>query len=87
MENDVVGWNLVGPPPKEIGSFAGDLRLMVVKEQIARMPPVDVAQFLEQLSGEQQIAIFDWLKPDVASDALEQLDPKDEREAIARRAC
>jgi magnesium transporter len=82
----VVGWNLVGPLPEEIGSFAGDLRLMVVKEQIARMRPVDVAQILEQLRGEQQVAIFDWLIPDVASDALEQLDPKVQREAIARRA-
>jgi magnesium transporter len=82
----VVGWNLVGPLPEEIGSFAGDLRVKVAKGQIARMPTADVARILEQLRGEQQIAIFDWLKPDVASDALEQLDPKVQREAIARRA-
>jgi CBS domain-containing protein/sporulation protein YlmC with PRC-barrel domain len=83
MENDLVGWNLVGPLPEGIGSFAGDLRLKVVKEQLAKMPPVDVARILEQLSDEQRIAIFDWLDTGFASDALEELDPKAQREVIA----
>jgi magnesium transporter len=83
MENDMVGWNLVGPLPEGIGSFAGDLRLKVVKDQLVRMPPVDVARILEQLSREQRTAIFDWLEPGLASDALEELDPKAQREVIA----
>ncbi|MGD0766747.1 MAG: CBS domain-containing protein [Tepidisphaeraceae bacterium] len=83
MENDMVGWNLVGPLPDGIGSFAGDLRLKVVKEQLVKMPPVDVARILEQLSEEQRVAIFDWLEPAFASDALEELDPKAQREVIA----
>jgi magnesium transporter len=83
MENDMVGWNLVGPLPEGIGSFAGDLRLKVVKDQLVRMPPVDVARILEQLSQEQRTAIFDWLEPGFASDALEELDPKAQREVIA----
>ncbi|MGA2439874.1 MAG: CBS domain-containing protein [Tepidisphaeraceae bacterium] len=83
MENDMVGWNLVGPLPEGIGSFAGDLRLKVVKDQLVKMPPVDVARILEQLSEEQRIAIFDFLEPAFASDALEELDPKAQREVIA----
>jgi len=83
MENDLVGWNLVGPLPEGIGSFAGDLRLKIVKEQLVKMPPVDVARILEQLSDQQRIAIFDWLEPAFASDALEELDPKAQREVIA----
>ena len=82
-ENDLVGWNLVGPLPDGIGSFAGDLRLKVVKEQLIKMPPVDVARILEQLSDQQRSAIFDWLEPGFASDALEELDPKAQREVIA----
>jgi Mg/Co/Ni transporter MgtE len=69
--------------PDGIGSFAGDLRLKVVKEQLVKMPPVDVARILEQLSEEQRVAIFDWLEPAFASDALEELDPKAQREVIA----
>jgi len=83
VENDMVGWNLIGPLPEGIGSFAGDLRLKVVKEQLVRMPPVDVARILEQLSDEQRTVIFDWLDTGFASDALEALDPKAQREVIA----
>jgi sporulation protein YlmC with PRC-barrel domain len=83
LENDMVAWDLVEPLPEGIGSFAGDLRLKVVKEQLIKMPPVDVARILEQLSDEQRIAIFDWLEPAFASDALEELDPKAQREVIA----
>ncbi|MGD0139000.1 MAG: CBS domain-containing protein [Tepidisphaeraceae bacterium] len=83
MENDMVAWDLVEPLPEGIGSFAGDLRLKVVKDQLVKMPPVDVARILEQLSDEQRIAVFDWLEPAFASDALEELDPKAQREVIA----
>jgi sporulation protein YlmC with PRC-barrel domain len=83
MENDMVGWSLVGPLPENLGSFSGDLRLKVVKQQLIKMPPVDVARILEQLSEQQRIAIFDWLEPALASDALEELDPKAQREVIA----
>ncbi len=75
-----------GRHSEEIGSFAGGLRVKVVKGQIARIPPIDITQILEQLSGEQQIAIFDWLKPLAASDALEKFDPKDQREAMVESA-
>jgi magnesium transporter len=47
------------------------------------MPPVDVARILEQLSDVQRTAIFDWLDTGFASDALEELDPKAQREVIA----
>ncbi len=57
----MVGWNLVSPLAEEIGGFTGDLRLKIVKEPIARMPLVDVARILEQLRGEEQVTIFDWL--------------------------
>jgi Mg/Co/Ni transporter MgtE len=47
------------------------------------MPPVDMARILEQLSDEQRSAIFSWLEAGSASDALEELDPKAQREVIA----
>ena len=83
IENDMVGWDLIGPLPEGIGSFAGDLRLKVVKQQLTRMPPVDVAHILEQLSDQQRVAIFESLDVGFASDALEELDPKRSRKVIA----
>jgi Mg/Co/Ni transporter MgtE len=83
IENDIVDWNLVEQLPEGIGSFSGDIRLKVVKEQLAKMPVVDVARILEQLNEQQRSTIFDQLVPDVASDTLEELDPKSQRELIA----
>lgn len=83
LEKDIVAWNLVEPLPEGIGSFAGDIKLKVVREELAKMPPVDVARILEQLNEGQRLAIFDWLAPDIASDALEELDPKAQREVVA----
>jgi magnesium transporter len=83
IENDIVDWNLVEHLPENLGSFSGDIRLKVVKEQLAKMPVVDVARILEQLNEQQRSTIFDQLVPDVASDTLEELDPKSQRELIA----
>jgi CBS domain-containing protein len=83
IANEIVAWNLVEPLPVKIGSFAGDIRLKVVKEEVAKMPPVDVARILEQLTRDQRLAVFNGLENGSASDALEELDPKSQREVIA----
>jgi CBS domain-containing protein len=83
ITNEIIPWNLVEPLPEKIGSFAGDIRLKVVKEELAKMPPVDVARILEQLTHDQRLALFNGLENGSASDALEELDPKSQREVIA----
>lgn len=83
IENDVIGWGLVEPLPAGIGSFAGDLKLKVVKGELAKIPPIDVARILEQLGRDQRLAIFNAMDPVRASDALEALDPKSQRELIS----
>ena len=83
ITDEIIAWNLVEPLPEKIGSFAGDIRLKVVKEELAKMPPVDVARILEQLTHDQRLAVFNGLVNGSASDALEELDPKSQREVIA----
>jgi CBS domain-containing protein len=83
LTDEIIAWNLVEPLPQEIGSFAGNIRLKVVKEELAKMPTVDVARILEQLTQEQRIALLNGLENGSASDALEELDPKSQREVIA----
>jgi CBS domain-containing protein len=83
ITDEIIAWNLVEPLPVKIGSFAGDIRLKVVKEELAKMPPVDVARILEQLTRDQRLAILNGLDDGSASDALEELDPKSQREVIA----
>jgi CBS domain-containing protein/sporulation protein YlmC with PRC-barrel domain len=79
----IVAWDVVEPLPQKLGSFAGDLRLKVVKEELARMSPTDVARILEELDHDQRFAIFDTMDAPEASDTLEELDPRSQRDLIA----
>jgi len=78
-----VPWSYIEPLPGDIGSFKGDLRLKVLKEQLSQLPPVDLADVLEVLEPENRMAIFRELDVEQASDALEALDPKVQRDLLA----
>jgi CBS domain-containing protein/sporulation protein YlmC with PRC-barrel domain len=80
--SQAVAWNLVEPLPHQLGSFVGDIKLKLLKEELAEMPPVDMARVMEELSHDQRLAILEGLEPSSASEALEELDPKTQRELI-----
>ncbi len=80
---DKVPWSYIDPLPEGLGSFKGDVRLKVLKEQLSELPPVDLADVLEVLAPENRMAIFGALDTEQASDALEALDPKVQRDLIA----
>jgi len=82
-DGHVVPWSYVAPLPEELGSFKGDVQLKVLKEQLAELPPVDLADILEEMPPEQRIAIFGELDTERASDTLEALDPKVQRDLVA----
>ena len=79
----VVPWSYVAPLPDELGSFKGNVQLKVLKEQLSELPPVDLADILEELQPEQRIVIFGELETERASDTLEALDPKVQRDIVA----
>jgi Mg/Co/Ni transporter MgtE len=81
--DSVVPWSLVEPLPEQLGSFKGDLKLKILKEQFAEMPPADVADILEELDHAERLAIFDELENSHASDTLEELDPSVQRPLVA----
>ncbi len=80
---DRVPWIYIEPLPENIGSFRGDVKLKVIKEQLSDLHPVDLADVLEEMSEEDRIAIFRELDTESASDTLEELDPKAQRDLIA----
>ncbi len=80
---DRVPWSYVEPLPEQIGSFKGNVKLKVLKEQLADIPAVDLADILEELGHEERLAIFTELDTERASDTLEALDPRVQREMIA----
>jgi sporulation protein YlmC with PRC-barrel domain len=78
-----VAWGLVEPLPERLGSFEGNLKLKVLKEELARMPASDTARILEELSSDHRLAIIEGLGVEHASDTLEELDPRTQRDLIA----
>ncbi|HYA86715.1 MAG TPA: CBS domain-containing protein [Nitrospirota bacterium] len=83
IKKDTLSWSYVQPLPKHIGSFNGDVKLTVLKEKLLEIPPVDLADILEELSGEQRLAIFNQLETEHASDTLEEIEPRVQRQIIS----
>jgi Mg/Co/Ni transporter MgtE len=81
-EVSMLSWVYVQPLPEHIGSFTGDIKLNVLKENIHNIHPVDLADILEELDQEQRLVLFDQLNTEHASDTLEQVEPRVQRELI-----
>ena len=82
IKTDTIPWMYIEHLPEHITSFAGDVRLKVLKEKLSEIPPVDLADMLEALDHEQRVAIFKQLDSDHASDTLEEIEPRVQRELI-----
>jgi magnesium transporter len=77
-----VSWMYVQPLPEHLGTFKGHVKLNVLKENISDIHPVDLADILEELEGDQRLAVFKELDPEHASDTLEEVEPRVQRELI-----
>ena len=82
IKKQTVSWSYVEPIPEQISSFRGNLKLKVLKEELSEMPPVDLADILEEMGHEQRMAVFNQLETEHASDTLEELDPNVQRDMI-----
>lgn len=83
IRDDIIPWMYIEHLPRQISSFAGDVKLKVLKEKLSDIPPVDMADILEELDHEQRVAIFKQLENDHASDTLEEIEPRVQRELIS----
>jgi magnesium transporter len=77
-----VSWLYVQPLPEQLGSFAGNIKLKVPKAGLGEIHPVDLADILEELEGGQRVALFNALDAEQASDTLEEVEPRVQRELI-----
>ena len=83
MKDQTISWTYMQPLPKQISSFNGDVRLKVLKERLAEIHPVDMADIIEDLDHEQRVAIFDELETSHASDTLEEINPNVQRSLVS----
>lgn len=82
-EDSTISWKYVQPLPTHISSFKGNVKLTVLKETLADIHPVDLADIIEELDHDQRLAVFSSLDTDQASDTLEEIEPNVQRDIIA----
>jgi magnesium transporter len=83
-EESSISWVYVQPLPETIDSFKGNVKLNVLKESISDIHPVDLADILEELDTNQRMAVFHALDTELASDTLEEVEPRVQRELIGQ---
>jgi magnesium transporter len=82
-DSGVISWMYIQPLPSHISSFKGDVKLKVLKETLAEIHPVDLADILEELDHDQRVMVFSSLDNEQASDTLEEIEPQVQRDIIA----
>ena len=81
-EKKMVSWTYI-QPLENLSSFKGDIKLNILKEKLSNLPPVDLADVLEEMDHEQRVRVFDQLTETKASDTLEEINPTVQRALIA----
>jgi magnesium transporter len=83
VREQTISWMYIQPLPADIGRFRGNLHMKVLKEKLADMHPVDLADILEEMEPDQRLAVFNELDTERASDTLEEVEPPVQREMVA----
>lgn len=78
----LIPWSYVEPLPEQLGALQGNVRLSVLKEKLAEIHPVDLADILEELDSAQRVTLLEDLDTQRASDTLEEVDPAVQRDIV-----
>ncbi len=81
-EKNLIPWSYIQPLPPQLGALQGDLRLSILKERLAEIHPVDLADILEELDSSQRATIMEGLDTEHASDTLEEVEPAVQRDIV-----
>ena len=79
----LINWKYVQPLSLEDALTRDAVRLSITRKQIEEMPPEDLADTLEELSGKEQQALFSALAPETAAETLVEAEPRTQRQLIA----
>ena len=78
----LIPWSYIEPLPEQLGALQGNVRLSVLKEKLADIHPVDLADILEELDSAQRVRLLEDLDTGRASDTLEEVDPAVQRDIV-----
>jgi Mg/Co/Ni transporter MgtE len=82
IREQTISWTYIQPLPEDISSFRGNVQFKLLKEKLADLHPVDLADILEEMDSDQRVEIFKGLDPEHASDTLEEIDPSVQRDLV-----
>ncbi len=82
IREQTISWTLIQPLPEDLSRFRGDLKFNILKEKLADMHPVDLADILEEMDPDQRVEIFKTLDTETASDTLEEIEPAVQRDLV-----
>ncbi|PWB73626.1 hypothetical protein C3F09_05020 [candidate division GN15 bacterium] len=83
VKEKLVSWKVVQPLSVEDASTTDAVSLSITRKAVRDLPSEDLADALEQLSGEEQQAFFSALDSETAADALVEAEPRVQRQLIA----
>lgn len=82
-KEQLIPWKYVQPLSVEDAGTTDSVALSITRAQIADLPEEDLADALEELSGEEQQAVFSALDSEKAADVLSEAEPRAQRQLIA----
>jgi CBS domain-containing protein/sporulation protein YlmC with PRC-barrel domain len=82
VREQTISWTYIQPLPEELSSFRGNVQFKVLKEKLADLHPVDLADILEEMEPDQRMEFFEGLDPEQASDTLEEINPNVQRDLV-----
>ena len=83
LQDDLIPWKFVQPLSIEDVSTSETLQLSIAHTLLQDLPKEDLADALEELSGEEQTALFSALETDKAAETLTEAEPRAQRQIMA----
>ena len=78
----LIPWSYIEPLPAQLGALEGNVKLNILKEELADIHPADLADIVEELDSSQRVTVLEGLDTGQASDTLEEVDPAVQRDIV-----
>ena len=83
IKDQLISWKYVQPLSVEDAVATDKVSLSVTRKQLRELPGEDLADALEELSGQEQQALFSALDSEKAAETLLEAEPRAKRQLIA----
>jgi CBS domain-containing protein len=83
VKEELISWKYVQPLSVEDAAKTDKVSLSVTRSQLKELPSEDLADALEELSGQEQQALFSALDSEKAAETLAEAEPRAQRQLIS----